>query len=228
MTDLETSTPVEGGVAPTTPSQSQVATSSQATLTIESLQKEIADLTGQVRALQSGKDKGTFKLEKKVDDLEKAIAQYEDLRGEGLSRARAIREMKLDALLQEQTPEEPAPASVQPPPGSAPAEPTRLDVEAVLKAFGLDAADPQVLDVMRKEKDFASATVAFANLAVQRRQAPNPAVLQNTGGGSAVQQVDDLEAIEKKLAVLKAQPPHLMDRKVYKQLVQEYNRLVQQ
>ena len=223
MTDLETSAPVEGGGVPTSPSQPQAATSSQATPTIESLQKQIDELKGQLRGTQSEKDKGIYKLEKKVDE---AIARYEEYRKE-MTPAKARRELQLDALLERESEGEPVRASSQPAQGSAPAGPTKVEVEAVLKAFGLDASDPQVLDVMRNTTDLPSATVAFASLASQRKLAPNPAAIQSVGGGSAVLAEDDLQAVEKKLAALKAQPSYMMDAKEYKRLVQKYNQLVQ-
>ena len=226
MTDLENSGTPAGEVVPTTASQGQPATSSQATPDLESLLKEVNDLKGQVRALQSGKDKGTYKLEKKVTDLEKVIVEYEELRGEGLSRNRALKEMKLGTLLEEQTPEELAPVSTPQAQGSAPATQTGTEMAAVLQELGLTANDPQVIEAMRLPAP--KLVAALAKLAVERNQAPNPAVLQNTGGGSAVVGTDDLAAIVAKLEVLKAQPPHLMDRKEYGRLVKEYNRLVQQ
>lgn len=229
MTEQEMSTPPEGGAAPSAPSQPPVATSSQATPELEALRKEIVDLTGQVRALQSGKDKATFKLEKQVADLEEVIAQYEELRSEGLSKPRAIREMKVDAWMKEkeQAQEQSVPASDKPAPGSAPAEPTRQEVEAVLNALGLDASDPQVVEVMRTTRDLPSAVTAFAALAGQRKTTPNPAAVAQVGGGGAVLAEDDIEAIDKKLAALR-ELGYKMDRKEYDRLFQQRKKLLTQ
>jgi len=226
MTDLENSGTPAGEVVPTTASQGQPATSSQATPDLESLLKKVSDLEGQVRSLQSGKDKATYKLEKDVGTLKETIAKYEELRAEGLSQSRALKEMQLDALLEKQTPADPLSTSTPQAQGSAPATQTGTEMAAVLQELGLTANDPQVIEAMRLPAP--KLVAALAKLAVERNQAPNPAVLQNTGGGSAVVGTDDLAAIVAKLEVLKAQPPHLMDRKEYGRLVKEYNRLVQQ
>lgn len=226
MTDLENSTPVVGEGVPTPASQPQVATSSQATTNLEALLKEVTDLKGQVRALQSEKDKGTHKLEKRVDKLDEVIAKYEELRGEGLSKSRALREMQMDAFLQEQNPENAVPASVQPAQGSAPAEPTRLEMEAILSTLGLDANDPQVVEAMRLSP--IDRIAQFTKIAVDRKQTPNPAAVQNVGGGSAVLPEEDLTAVREKLAAMRSLPAYKMDSKEYQRLYEMERRLARQ
>lgn len=221
MTDLENSTTPEGGAAPSVSSQAPVATSSQATPDLEAVLKRMSDLEAQLRAQQSGKDKGVFKLEKKVDEL---LDRYEQYRQE-MTPAKARREIQLDALL-EQSGGEPVPSSTQPAPGSAPAGETRPEVGVVLTELGLDANDPQVLEAIRLP--YGKREAQLTKLALLRNQAPNPATVQNTGGGAAVAAGDDLEAIEKKLAAMKSLPAYRMDNKEYHRLVAEKQRLLQQ
>lgn len=165
-------------------------------VTIETVLQRVADLEGQLRGVQSTKDRGTAKLNKKVDSLAEQITRYEALRARGVEPDVALREMEIDDLLAErrgtQQPEQ-VPQQVQ---AGSPAPAANIDTQGILKTLGLDPASPEVTEILRTNTDAVSQIAAAVELVKRRRAqaqaAPNPATVVPTGQGAPAG--GDLEA----------------------------------
>lgn len=180
------------------------------------IQEEVA------RSGQSVKDKRIARLQ---DDVDKALARYDELLREGLTPARAKRELALDQLLEGRLDNSDGVAPTQQAVGSRPAQATP-DHTALLSSLGLDPNSPEVLAVAREGGDYASQVGRFAALAAQRKAqpAPNPAQQVPVGGGTSVSD-RTLEDVEADLVRIKKKPGH-MGTKEYRDIVEEHRRFL--
>ena len=163
----------------------------------EAVLKKLNELDSQVRAFQSGKDKGIAKLSKEFDNLSEQFARYEQYRQKGLTPEQASREIQLDDLLAERR------SAVSQAPPAAPANlggnqaqgpDTDSVVESFLKVAGLDANSADVVQILRGSADPIAQIGKLSALAEQRKaQAavpPNPAAVLPGGGGQSVPEPD--------------------------------------
>jgi len=195
--------PEGGGQETPTPEASPPATeqgSPSGESQLEAALKKINELDGQVRALQSDKDRGVARVSKEVKDLSKQIERYEQWKELGKSKEEALRELQIDELLASSQPE-----SAEVPPKEEPAvQPKAAGEEYLnpyLESLGLEDSDPDVIDILRKNRDPASRIIAMSELSKSRKQAqapPNPAAVQPTGAGGAVQP-ETLESVTEQL-----------------------------
>jgi len=120
---------------------------------------------------QSTKDKRFSKLENKVGSFEEQLAQYQTWRGQGKSDEEAKLLMKMQDLLQDKQ-AEPSDAKIpeKREVGSQP-EPAISDLtHSVLKQFGLNPNEPDVLKVLKEQQDFTGQMAAFSALADKRKE----------------------------------------------------------
>lgn len=159
------------------------------------------------RGAQSTKDKRIAKQESRIGGIEDTLAELKVLQGEGMSEKQAIQYVKMQELLDAQSPENPQPAS----PAPELAAQTQVTVEEylspLLQASGLDANDADVIDIVRKERDASKQMIAIANLANSRKQVTpaNPAAVAPTGDGQSLGG-ETLESITTELNALYTQP----------------------
>jgi hypothetical protein len=94
---------------------------------------------------------------------------------------------------------------------------------AVLTVLDLQANDPQVIDALRLP--YKEQLGALKQLAEQRKQAPNPALVQDTGGGGTVLGTDDIESVTKKLAEMRSRPAYQVNAAEYNALYDKLKQL---
>ena len=181
---------------------------------LDTVLQQVAELTGQVRALQSDKDKGVAQVSKEVKNLSKQYETYFQRRESGLSHEQALREDVLDSLVAERgvTPEI---ASV--PPTEEPAVQPKVASEdylsPILKMAGLDVNDSDVIAILRDESDPFKRITAVGALAETRKQKP-PLTLGAalpSGGGQAVE-TETLDSVTAELQAEQAKPIRDMEK----------------
>jgi len=168
---------------------------------LETVLQQVTELTGQVRALQSDKDKGVAQVSREVKTLSKQYKTYFQRRESGLSHEQALREDVLDSIVAERgvTPEI---ASV--PPEGVPAEQPKVASEdylsPILKMAGLDVNDSDVIAILRDESDPFKRITAVGALAETRKQKPplTPGAALPSGGGQAVE-TETLDSVNAEL-----------------------------
>src|SRR3990172_2200608 len=218
MVDVENVTDDGGQGLPTpAPSATPVAPTSAVD---ESLKAQLRTfITEEVkRAGQSVKDKRIAQLQGSVDDFEARLTRLQELQGKGMNQDQALLYMRMQDMV---TPPQ-QPAAPIPPQG------TDDHLKTFLAATGLDANSAEVLDVLYRVSDPLAQVKELSNLAAKKRQAPlapNPAAVLPTGGGAPVDAGDDLDAIDRKLAEMRAGPHYAMDTKKYNELFEKRKQL---
>jgi hypothetical protein len=197
---------------------------------VEALSQQVIELTGMVRALQSDKDKGVARVSKEVKDLSEQLESYYERREAGLSHEQALREEVIDEIVAERRglsddtsvlpKEEPA---VRP-------EATIDDyLLPLLNISGLKDNDPDVIEILRKERDPGKRVIAIGELTEKRKQAqetePNPAAVLAAGGGEAVEG-ETLESVTKELNDLQMLPATPATRARIKELGKKHKELL--
>ena len=218
MVDVENGTDDGGQGLPTpAPSATPVAPTSAVD---ESLKAELRTfITEEVkRAGQSVKDKRIAQLQGSVDDFEARLTRLQELQGKGMNQDQALLYMRMQDMVT--PPQQPA----------APIPPQGTDdyLKTFLAATGLSDRDPGVLDVLYRVSDPLAQVKELSDLASKKRQAPlapNPAAVLPTGGGAPVDAGDDLDAIDRKLAEMRAGPHYAMDTKKYNELFEKRKQL---
>ena len=173
---------------------------------IEPLVKDAFD-----RGAQSTKDKRIAKQESRISSLENTLAQFEDLKADGMSKKQAIQYMRTQELLDAQGNEAPTDA----PPATEPAVPATVAVDeglsAILKYTGLDSGEADVVAIIKANPNNELAQIsAVTKLAESRKQAQTTtpgsagAVLPSGGGGAVVS--DDMDSLSKRLNELVGLP----------------------
>ena len=199
--------PVVGAGGQPTPTASNVGASPVDGSALEAALARINKLEADLRGLQSEKDKGVAKVGKRVSDLEEQINRYEELKAEGLSPKRALREMQLDTLVQGQavaSPADVAPAAGAGTQGGA----TGVDYAAYAKSFGLDANDPDVLRATLAESNPLKALDNLRALSEARKNpaSPPPASAPLPSGGGVSVREETLEDVTAQLDEAMSQP----------------------
>jgi hypothetical protein len=170
----------------------------------EAVLQKMVNIEGQLRALQSDKDKGTAKNAKRLNTLEEQLARYDKYLAKFTEPAEAKRQMAIDDLLAGGRQETGESAEQQARPGSQATAPT-VDYSATLIATHLDGSDAEVTAIIR---DSDNPRLSLWELAERRASKPqtqaNPAQVMSTGGGGSVG--NEAEALTAKLQTLLKNP----------------------
>jgi hypothetical protein len=174
-----------GGVANPPPSQTQAAPVSP--VDTKALEATVKELTAQVRALQSEKDKGVAKVSKEVQSLSEQFKQYEKLKARGLEPEEIVERMELQELLAERRGSKP---SADVPSGKAGTQTQEASVNVTewLPIMGLDANDPKVVQVLASGLEPMDQLTALRGVWDQNKKAqqqpPNAAQVMSAGAGT--------------------------------------------
>ena len=132
------------------------------------------------RGGQSVKDKRIAGLQGDIDGFKSQLAELKELMAGGLSETAALRLMSA---------QQPASPQNQPPPiGNPQGSGDSIDVASVISAMNLNAADPDVIRLLREERNASKLVTDLANIARQRSQPqtpPPPGQQMPIPGGSA-------------------------------------------
>ena len=190
-TNMENAPGGEGGQA-ANPVTSTTGGQSPSAIDVKNIAEALRPIIAEEvsRSTQSVKDKRIAKLQ---GDVDKALARYDELLKEGLTPARARRELALDQLLEAQSSADGSVVPASPVTGTHQTQAV-FDHTALLATLGLDPNSPEVLGVVREGGDAASQVLKYANLAaskVKTQTAPNPAQQVPIGGGSSASVTTD-------------------------------------
>ena len=162
------------------------------------------------KRVDSYKDKRIAKLSSETKSLKESLAEVKELQAEGMSEKQAIQYIETQKLLDAQGQEVPTDA---PPEGEPAVQPTVAGEEylsSVLKMSGLTDSDPDVIELLRKERDPFKRIAAIGELAETRKQAQTtPARAGATlpsGAGETVPAEESLETITEQLNAELAKP----------------------
>jgi len=156
------------------------------------------------RQAQSVKDKRFAKQESRISSIEDTLAQLKELKADGMSEKQAIQYMETQEFLksQGQIPTEAPPAEE---PAVQPEVATDALLSSVLEMAGLKDSDPDVITLLREERDPAKQIIAIGTLAETRKQAkqspPSPGAALSSGGGKAVVS-EDMDSLSERLTEL--------------------------
>src|SRR3990167_3181581 len=162
----------------------------------------LKELQGQVRALQSDKDRGVHEVKSQIKDLMKQFEWVKKAEARGLSPEEIEEQLELKAFLAERRRDASPDSSPDDAAGSR-AQAASVDANAILSPLGLQANDPEVIAILR-EQDFTAQLAKLAELSGNRKaqeqakRTPNPAQVLPVGGGQSVQ-VEDLESLTAEL-----------------------------
>lgn len=210
--NTENTTPAVGaGGLPTAPASQTPGTPSSPVdaVTLEALHKAITMLTGEVNALKSGKDKGIAKVATKVNDLEETIKQYEKYRQEYQTPDKALREMKVDAMLSGR---DDGGYSTDVPVGRGgnPAnQPAGVDYTGFINAMGLPVNDAEVVAATTSGGETLDVINKLTDIANKRRQPPKPPAQPSplpSSGGQTLPGEETLDDVTAKLDQAMSQP----------------------
>lgn len=200
---METDDVLTGEVGrPTQPPSGQPAQPSAIDYTAlaKALEPSLAQLVE--KQWQSGKDKRIAELTGKVDGFQSQLERYLQYAGAKLDPA-ALRQLKIDALLEQQTQGETA-GAVSPATGGQATLPGQASVDLdTLQTLDLDPNSPEVAELLRKNAPLSE----YVGLVKRRKAKANvsPAAVQPTGSGSTVVG-DDAEILTAELSKLMANP----------------------
>ena len=153
----------------------------------------LKELQGQVRALQSDKDRGVHEVKSQIKDLMKQFEWVKKAEARGLSPEEIEEQLELKALLAERRRGASPDSSSDDAAGSR-AQTANVDAKAILTGLGLEANDPQVVEALR-EQDFVAQLAKLTEIAATKKTqankpSPNPAAIMPTSGGISVQGED--------------------------------------
>ena len=230
MTETIIKEPVEGEPGATEPpaqppseTQAEPSAVDEASLKaiIEPLVQDAFD-----RGAQSTKDKRIAKQESRISSIEDTLAQLKELKADGMSEKQAIQYMETQEFLksQGQIPTEAPPAEE---PAVQPEVATDVLLSSVLEMAGLKDSDPDVITLLREERDPAKQIIAIGTLAETRKQAkespPSPGAALSSGGGKAVE-TETLESVTAELEAERAKP--IRDREKFLELSEKHKILL--
>ena len=159
------------------------------------------------RRTQSVKDKRIAKQESRIDSLEDTLTQLKVLKDDGMSERQAIQYMKMEELIASQGREVPDVVPPKEEPAVQPKVAADDYLSPILKLAKLDANDPEVITILRDERDPAKQLIAIGSLAENRKviSPPVPANVLPSGSGQAVGS-DTLESVIAELEAEIAKP----------------------
>ena len=152
------------------------------------------------RKTQSVKDKRIAGMQGEIDGFKSQLQQLKALQAEGWTEAQAIR------LMESQSRPQPAveqPVAQQAKTGNS-AHAASVDT-TVIQAFGFDASDPEVTNILRQHPDAYSQALNLATLALQRKERPvSQAQMQPTGNNPRM--IETRETVAEELNRLVGKP----------------------
>ena len=167
---------------------------------------------------QSVKDKRIAKQESRISSLEDTLAELKALRADGMSEKQAVQYIEMKEFLASQDPSSAQPVNE---PAVQPQVAAEGYLSPVLKLAGLTSNDPDVVELLRKERDPIRQITAIGELAEARKQAkqtpPNPAATLPMGGGQTPEG-DTLESVSAELNALYAMPATAATRERIREL----------
>ena len=144
-------------------------TSLEADDKLEAALKELDELKGVVRGLQSDKDRGTNKALKGVEEISERLDEYErytKMRQDGKTKEQARRELVIDDIVNERLGTQVAQAEEV---GTSPVEPGWSEADTFLRKYGIDPNSTEVLEMVRNGK---SRPEDYFALAYDRKSGP--------------------------------------------------------
>lgn len=178
--------------------------------TIADVLRELTDVKSQVRALQGNKDKGIAKVAKRLDGFEERLAEFNELKAQGLSDKVAMKLMRLDNLSEQDSVAENEPAAVVDKGGNLNHNPN-VDTDALLRASGIEPNDPEVTQLYRQGKTTLPDIARFIVDRKARAEAqPNPAQVLPGGGGQSLSSGNELAELTEQLERLQRNPSQNM------------------
>ena len=157
---------------------------------------------------QSVKDKRISKQESRISSLEDTLAELKALRADGMSEKQAVQYIEMKEFLASQVQEPGSTQSVDEP-AVQPQVAADGYLSTVLTLAGLTSNEPDVVELLRKERDPIKQIIAIGALSEARKQAkqtpPNPAATMPMGGGQTPEG-DTLESVSAELNALYAMP----------------------
>jgi hypothetical protein len=212
MTETINKETVEGALgAVGTPNQPASGTQAAPSAVDEASLKAILEPLVQAeveKRTQSVKDKRISKQESRISNLEDTLAELKALRADGMSEKQAVQYIEMKEFLASQGQD---PSSAQPvnEPAVQPQVAADGYLSTVLKLAGLTSNDPDVVELLRKERDPVKQITALGELSEARKQVrqtpPNPAATMPMGGGQTPEG-DTLESVSAELNALYAMP----------------------
>lgn len=190
----------------------------------ESLSERLKRLEGMVSALQSGKDKAKDRLAEDVKGVKEQIARIAELASGGLTADQIARELVIDDLVKSRFQGEQSPVS---PPALAGTQPPATGAEESIDPalLGLDANDPDVVELMRSGKADLPHLYLLAKGKKAKASPPaSPAAVLPTGGGGSASPSADQAALTQKLSELLMNPT--VNREKIKQLREQLSKTV--
>ena len=190
MTDSNMESGQQVGGARGTPGSdaSQAAGTQPSAIDVKALAEALRPIVAEEveRRGQSVKDKRIAKIQATQDEL---LARYDNLLKEGLSPARARRELLIDHVLEQQLGREDEPVS--PAKAGTHQQVASPDTTAWLKSVGLTDTDPDVVAAYRDHGDEPGQLAQqLLNITAKRQQVQqrpaNPAQVLSGGGGVTV------------------------------------------
>ena len=194
---------------------------------LETALQRIKVLEGYVGALQSDKDKGIAKVAKEQQKLSEQFEKYEEWRKAGKSPKEAERETLVDQLLENyQAPSEPVEVPQQTPKATV----ASTDIlSPFLDAVGLEASDPDVIEVLRKQSDLNMQIAELTKISEARKQAPpppaSPGAAMSTGGGVAVEG-ETIDSVRAELEAEMKKPATPAQRARVKELSEKHKEML--
>ena len=167
------------------------------------------------RGAQSTKDKRIAKQESRISSTEDTLAQLKELKADGMTEKQAVQYIETQDFLksQGQIPTEAPPAEE---PAVQPEVATDALLSSVLEMAGLKDSDPDVITLLREERDPAKQIIAIGTLAETRKQAkqspPSPGAALSSGGGKAVE-TETSDSLAERLIKLQNLPIQTLESK---------------
>lgn len=189
ITDGQTETTQGAGAQPNAQASGQ-SSSLDVDAIVKALTPHIETIVD--RKTQSVKDKRIAGMQGEIDGFKSQLTQLKALQAEGWTEAQAIRLMESQSRPQPAT-EQAAPQQAR---NGNSTHAASVDT-AVINAFGLDANDPEVTNVLRENPDAYSQALKLATIALQRKERPvSQAQMQPAGNNPRTIETRDTVAEE--------------------------------
>lgn len=162
--------------------------------------------------VQSSKDQRIAKQEKQIGEFQKQLARMEELIGDGMSKTQALRYMELEERQGSIEAKLGQPTSLQgrDPVGNGKPTQSAVDVDAFLKAVGIDPNDPDVTALYRSGDVTPDALVSLTLKRKTVASQPNPAQASPAGGGQTSRE-DLMAQYRKEVDALSPGSPEVYD-----------------
>ena len=142
------------------------------------------------KQVQSVKDRRFAEQERQISGFQQQLERLQQLESSGLSRPAALQFMDMQERLgqyEQSATRTPPGQQVAAPTAPRPSDTERVDVDAFLKAVGVDPSDPEVTELYRSGN---ATPAAFVSLVTKKKTATvaSPAQVMPAGSGASVPQ----------------------------------------